>query len=83
MPLPNCEIHERILKKNCKGLLTMIGQQKMISRTSKTSVSSFWEYIFLQKLNIGRKNTSIQWLIFLRKIQPWNYYYNRKETLII
>ena len=44
--------------------------EKLISRTSKTPVSSFWEYIFLQKIKVGKKNTSSQWLISFRKKQP-------------
>ena len=54
MTLPNWKIlgnKERILKKICEGLLTRVGQwkKKMISRTFKTPVSSFWEYIILQQ----------------------------------
>ena len=58
-------------------------KKKMISRTSKTSVSSFWKYIFLQKINVGKKNTNGQRLISFRKIQPCELFLQAKETLII
>ena len=38
---------------------------------------------FLQKINVGRENTSSQWLISFRKYNPVNCFYKPKETLII
>ena len=43
-------------------------EKKLISRISKKPDSSFWKYIFLQKINVGRKKTISQWLISFRKI---------------
>ena len=42
-------------KKFPKSVLTMVEQQKenLISKTYKTPVSSFWEYIIFKNKNIG------------------------------
>ena len=49
----------------------------LFSRTSKTPVSSLCEYTFnikmgrkINKINIGRKQSSSQWLIPFRKMRP-------------
>ena len=42
-------------------------EKKLINRISKKPDSSFRKYIFLQKINVGRKNTISQWLISFRK----------------
>ena len=47
IPPLNCKIHREIFKKFCKDLPTMVAQQK--------PVSSFYEYILLKKIKIGRK----------------------------
>ena len=62
------------LEKLCKDLPTIVGQQKkfIILRIH-----------FLQKINVGRENTSSQWLISFRKYNPVNCFYKPKETLVI
>ena len=72
IPPPNCKIHgKNLIQKIGKVCPLWLGSEKKIDRyTSKTSVSSFWKYIFWQKIYIGSKNTSSQWLISFRKIQP-------------
>ena len=70
-PPLNCKIH----RETFQGILQRFSHHDwavkkiLFSRTSKTPVSSFCKYIFLKKINIGRKNTSRQCLIPFRKIQ--------------
>ena len=53
----------------------------MFSRASKIPVSLFCGIIFLEKINIGKKNTSSQWLTPF-KYSSVSYLYKGKETLI-
>ena len=61
------------MEKFCKDLLTMVGQQQKIA--------SFWEYIFLQKIIVGRESTSSQLLISFRKIQSCKLFLQAKGNL--
>ena len=58
--------------KFCKGLPTMVGQQKKII---------ILRVHFLQKINVGRENTSSQWLISFRKIQPCKLFLQAKGNV--
>ena len=63
IPPLNCKIYlENVLEKSlCKNFPTMLGSQELLFfRVSKTPLLSICGYIFLKKMNIGRKNTCSQ-----------------------
>ena len=58
--------------KFCKGLPTMVGQQKKFI---------ILRILFLQKINVGRENTNSQWLISFWKIQPCKLFLQAKGNV--
>ena len=46
------------------------GKKKQTLKPLKRLLHHSGSTSFLQKINVGRKNTSSQWLISFRKIQP-------------
>ena len=83
MPPPNCKIHGKNFEELLKRCFPhgWASKKNLISKTFKAPVSSFCEYIFLQKINVGRKNTSSQWLICFRKIQPFKSFLQAEKKL--
>ena len=75
-PLLNCKIDGKNFEKK---------KFKICPSWSEMPVSSFWEYSFLEKIYVGRKNTNSQFFFFqeVRKIQPFNFFYKWREYLIL
>ena len=83
---------EKIFKEFCKDLPTMVEQRrkfcfleslKRLFHSVNTSFFFiFYFFIFLKKINIGRKNTSIQWLnkSFQKKTAVYKVSVKREEN---
>ena len=84
IPLLNCKIHGESFwripyRTSHHGWAT---KKILFSRASKTPVSSFYEYTFLKKINVGGESTSSQWLIPIKKTWLFKLSLKWEETWI-